>query len=256
MNAGAQRISLTPGYVLHRRPFRDTSLIVEVFARDHGRLTSFARGARGGKPGSTGRFAGLQCFQRLLLSWQGRGEAPSLTGAENDGPPLFLPASQWISGCYLNELLLRLTALHDPQPQLFSLYETTLLQLASDAPAEPVLRVFEKQLLELLGFGLELDMEAETGEPVAADARYRFAPGEGLYRMNAPSQAATFAGSMLLALAAGEPLQDAQSLVEARALMRLAIDHCLEGRELRSRSVARSMARIGHAKTFGEELQG
>lgn len=250
MNAGVSRVNLATGYVLHQRPYRDTSLIVEVFARDHGRMTTFARGARGPrgvKRGGTGRFAGLQCFQRLLLSWQGRGDAPALTGAETEGPLLQLPAAQWISGCYLNELLLKLTAQHDPQPALFMLYERTLQQLAACNAAEPVLRAFEKQLLELLGFGLEFDLDAGSGEPVDARARYRFDPGDGMHCEGGASSMPTFSGRTLLALAADEPLQDPEALLEARTLMRMAIDHCLEGRELRTRAVARSMARLERA---------
>jgi DNA repair protein RecO (recombination protein O) len=246
--------------VLHQRPFRDTSLIVEVFARDHGRMTTFARGARGQrgvKRSGAGRFAGLQCFQRLLLSWHGRGDAPQLLGAETDGPLLFFPPAHWISGCYLNELLLKLTAQHDPQPALFALYEQTLLELAATESAEPVLRAFEKQLLEVLGFGLEFDLDAGSGEPVSADARYRFDPGDGMHREESPSSAPSFAGRMLLAMASGEPLQEPQALHEARALMRLAIDHCLDGRELRTRAVARSMARLERAgPPAGEARQG
>lgn len=259
MNAGALRVQLTPGYVLHQRPFRDTSLIVEVFARDHGRMTTFARGARGQrgvKRGGTSRFAGLQGFQRVLLSWHGRGDAPQLTGAETDGPLLFLPPAHWISGCYLNELLLKLTAQHDPQPGLFALYEHTLLRLAAAVAAEPVLRAFEKQLLDELGFGLEFDIDAGSGEPVDVAARYRFDPGDGLHREDGPSSAVTFSGRTLLALAGGELLQEAEVLHEARALMRLAIDHCLEGRELRTRAVARSMARLERAATTMEVQQG
>jgi len=247
MNSGPARIQLSPGYVLHQRPFRDTSQIVEIFSRDHGRMTTFARGARGQrgvKRSGSGRFAGLQCFQRLLLSWQGRGEAPSLTGAEVDGPLLFLPAAHWISGCYLNELLLKLTAQHDPQPDLFALYERTLQQLALATAAEPVLRAFEKQLLELLGFGLEFGLDAGSGEPVSATERYRFDPGDGLHRDAGSSSTFTVSGRTLLALAHDELLQEPEALHEARALMRLAIDHCLEGRELRTRAVARSMARL------------
>lgn len=250
MNAGPARVQLTPGYVLHQRPYRDTSLIVEVFARDHGRMTTFARGARGQrgvKRSGVGRFAGLQCFQPLLLSWQGRGDAPALTGAEADGRPVSLPAAHWISACYLNELLLKLTAQHDPQPGLFALYERTLRQLAGCTAAEPVLRAFEKQLLELLGFGLEFALDAGSGEPVSEAARYRFDPGDGMHREAGASTMATFSGRTLLALAADEPLQDPESLHEARTLMRMAIDHCLEGRELRTRAVARSMARLERA---------
>ena len=257
MNSGPLRVHLAPGYALHQRAFRDTSLIVELFTRDHGRLSTFARGARGQRGvrrGGTGRFAGLQSFQRLLLSWHGRGEAPLLTGAESDGPLVPLPPEQWISGCYMNELLLKLTAQHDPQPALFALYERTLLELAAARSAEPVLRAFEKQLLEVLGFGVEFGFDAGSGEPVVDEARYRFDAGSGLYRADS-SAPVTFSGRMLLALAVGEPLQGADALHEARTLMRLAIDHCLEGRPLRTRAVARSIARLERTATRGPEAR-
>lgn len=251
MSGTPLRVNLTPAFVLHQRPFRDTSLIVEVFARDHGRLTTFARGARGARGvrrSGTGRFASLQPFQRLLLSWYGRGDAPQLVAAENDGIAHPLPPQHWISGCYLSELLLKLTAQHDPHPALFELYEHALLQLAACEVAEPVLRLFEKRLLEEIGFGLELDSDAGTGEPVVADARYRLDSGDGLHRVDSGSDAG-YSGRMLRALAGGELLPDPVLLHEARALMRQAIDHCLEGRELRTRSVARTIARLERGAT-------
>ena len=119
--------------MLHQRPYRDTSLIVELFARDHGRLSVFARGARGPRS----RFAALQPFRPLLLSWSGRGEAPTLSGAEDDGPPASMPAPRILSGFYLNELLLRLTVPHDPHPELYAHYEATLEQLRAGEPLEP-----------------------------------------------------------------------------------------------------------------------
>src|SRR6202162_6696610 len=110
MSRPAQRVQLTRAFVLHQLPFRDTSLIVEVFARDHGRMTLFARPARGPRS----RFAVLQPFRALLLSWSGRGEAPQLTGAENADSPPALPAARLMSTVYLNELLLQLVARNDP----------------------------------------------------------------------------------------------------------------------------------------------
>src|ERR1700677_5334518 len=101
MNRSVLRIQLARAYVLHQRPFRDTSLIVEIFARDYGRMTVFARAARGPRS----RFAVLQPFRALLLSWSGRGEAPQLAAAENAGATLALPAARLMSAFYLNELL-------------------------------------------------------------------------------------------------------------------------------------------------------
>src|SRR5579862_6239026 len=101
MSRAAHRVDFACGYVLHQRPYRDTSLIVELYTRDFGRLSAFARAARGPRA----RFRGLRAFRPLLLSWVGRGEAPTLTAAEGDGPPPpALSADRLLSGFYLNEL--------------------------------------------------------------------------------------------------------------------------------------------------------
>src|SRR6204780_4866319 len=101
MSRSSQRVQLARAYVLHQRPFRDSSLIVEVFAREHGRMTVFARAARGPRT----RYAVLQPFRALLLSWSGRGEAPQLTGAENaDALQPAVPPGRLMSAFYLNEL--------------------------------------------------------------------------------------------------------------------------------------------------------
>src|SRR5882762_4733968 len=157
MTRSTRRIDLTPGYLLHHRPWRDTSRILEVLTREHGRLTLFARGVRG--PGA--KLAPvLQPFQLLLLSWSGRGEAPQLTGAERAQHDPALPRECLLAAFYLNELLIRLTTRHDPLPELFDHYHGTLTELRAGAPLEPALRIFEQRLLEVLGYGLDLAAEA------------------------------------------------------------------------------------------------
>lgn len=237
MSHGPQRVELTPGLVLHQRPWRDSSLIVDLFTLHHGRLTAFARGVRGARPGPA-RFAQLQPFQPLLLSWFGRGEAPRLTGAEPDGERVQLPPAALLSAYYLNELLLKLTAQHDAQPEIFACYRQALLALAAGEHCEWVLRRFEKQLLELLGFGL--DLTADCG------GHYRYATGVGMVRAEA-GQARAVSGRVLRALAEDAPQADSADWRAARDLMRVAIDHCLDGRELRTRQVARALARVENA---------
>ena len=159
MTRAAHRVLLTRAFVLHQRPFRDTSLILDVFARDHGRVTLFAHGARGPRS----RFTALQPFRALLLSWSGRGEAAALAGAEAASGVQRLPSEQLLSAFYLNELLLKLLTRHDPHPQLFDCYESTLSQLAAGEAPEAPLRQFEVRLLDYIGFGLNLGAEADTG---------------------------------------------------------------------------------------------
>jgi DNA repair protein RecO (recombination protein O) len=227
-----ERVTLEPAFVLHHREYRDTSRILDVFAARHGRITLFARGARGPKS----KLAPLLMpFRPLLLSWSGRGDAAQLTAAESDGEALALPARQVMSGFYLNELIINLTTRHDPQPQLFDDYARALRRLSVESQPEPALRVFEKRLLESIGYGLELDVDPEV--------HYQYRPAQGLYQVREDAPGA-YAGRSLLALRE-ESLDDSQALDVARRLLRQAIDHCLEGRELRTRHVARSMTRRG-----------
>jgi DNA repair protein RecO (recombination protein O) len=238
MSRTPRRIELTPGYLLHHRPWRDTSRILEVYTREHGRLTLFARGVRG----PTAKLAGvLQPFQPLLVSFSGRGEAATLCGAERAESCPALPPASLLAGFYLNELLLKLTTRHDPLPELFDHYHATLAALRAGAALEPSLRLFEKRLLEVLGYGLDLATETASGEPIEAQALYHFRPAAGLARA-APGSHGALHGSSLLALAA-EDLSGAQALEDARRLLTAALAGCLEGRPLATRAVARALAR-------------
>jgi DNA repair protein RecO (recombination protein O) len=233
-----RRVQLAPAYILHHRPYRDTSRILEVLTRDHGRLSLFARGVRGPKAKLA---SALQPFQLLLLSWSGRGEASQLTGAESaeHDPPL--PASSLMASFYLNELLLKLTTRHDPQPTLFDDYRQTVESLRRSAPLEATLRIFEKRLLDALGYGLDLATEAQTGKPIEPDGYYHFRPAQGLFPTVAEA-AGALAGQSLVNLA-NEHLQGARALDDCRRLLKVALAQCLEGRELVTRAVAISVAR-------------
>jgi len=236
MSRSPHRIELTLGYLLHYRPWRDTSRILEVLTREHGRLTLFARGVRGprSKLGPV-----LQPFQPLLLSWSGRGEAPLLTGAERAAHAVALARRGLIAAFYLNELLLRLTTRHDPLPELYDHYHEALERLRAGAALAPCLRLFEKRLLQLLGYGLDLATEAHSGRPLEPGEYYHFRPGEGLVRAPAGERRA-LSGRSLLALERGS-LCDPRELADARRLLQAALAACLEGRPLATRAVAQSM---------------
>lgn len=238
MSRSSRRIELTPGYLLHHRPWRDTSRILEVFTREHGRLTLFARAVRG----PAARLAPvLQPFQPLLFSWSGRGEAPNLTHAERAEQAARLPPGALLPAFYLNELLLKLTTRHDPLPALFDQYAGTLAALRRGGALEPALRVFEKRLLELLGYGLDLTAEAHSGVPLEPDGYYHFRPAEGLVATAAGTPAA-LEGRSLIALG-NERLAGARELEDARRVLHAALSACLEGRPLATRAVAKSMRR-------------
>jgi len=234
----ARRVQLTPGYILHHRPYRDTSRILEVISREHGRISVFARGVRGPKA----KLASiLQPFQMLLLSWTGRGEAAQLTGAESAQAAPPLPPSCLMAAFYLNELLLKLTTRHDPLPVLFDTYHATLESLRHGSALEPELRVFEKRLLEALGYGLDLGSEAQTGKRIEPHEYYHFRPEQGLVATMAEASGA-LAGHSVIGLA-NEHFADARELEDSKRLLQAALAQCLEGRPLATRGVAKAVAR-------------
>ena len=238
MTRNLRRIQLAPGYILHHRPYRDTSRIFEVVTRDHGRLSLFARGVRGPKA----KLASiLQPFQMLLLSWTGRGEAAQLTGAESAQAAPPVPAPCLMASFYLNELLMKLTTRHDPLPAVFDTYHEALESLRHGAPLERELRVFEKRLLEALGYGLDLESEAVTGKPIEPNEYYHFRPEQGLVPTVADATGA-LAGHSLIGLA-NEHLSSARELEDSRRVLQAALAQCLEGRPLATRGVARAVAR-------------
>jgi DNA repair protein RecO (recombination protein O) len=242
MSLAGRRVELTPGYVLHHQPWRDTSRILEVLTRDHGRLTLFARGVRGPKS----RLCGvLQPFTPLLLSWTGRGEAPQLTAAELDPAQaqfcVPLPPPCILSGFYLSELVMTLTVRHDPQPDIYHHYHRALCALKAGLRLERELRLFEKRLLDTLGYGIDLASLRE-GEAIADAKYYHYRPSDGLHDAAADSPG-RISGSTLRSLAE-ERLEDPVELEQARLLLRVALGQCLEGRTLKTRKVARSMFQL------------
>ena len=277
MSRSGRRVELAPAYVLHHRPWRDTSRLLDVFSRDHGRLALFARGVRGPKS----KLASLlQPFQPLLLSWSGSGDPGQLNRAEAGGagtqPGVAgqadaageagaaqgtltdalapLPAGAMMSAWYLNELLLKLTTRLDPQPALYDAYESALAAMRAGEALAVLLRRFEWQLLELLGYGLDAAHDARTGRPIEAGSYYHFHPSLGFVALSSEPGPEAVSGATVLALAGGGRLDEPRVLDEARRVMRKALDHLLEGRELRTRAVAQAVARAPQPQAAARSL--
>ena len=237
MASPQNRQELQPAFVLHRYAFRETSFILEVFTRQFGRVPLVAKGAR--RPRSPLRGL-LAPFQPLLLSWVGTRELRTLAGAEWQGGQPQLSGSALMSGFYANELLLYLLARDDPHADLFDDYAALLRELAElGAPADTDrlaarLRRFEIVLLRRLGYALNLDVDADTGEPVEADQDYRFLPERGPVPAYASAHGVEISGRSLLALARDE-LESPAVLAEAKTLMRAVLGHHMNGRTLFSR---------------------
>ena len=233
------QIVLQPAFVLHRRPYRDTSLLLEAWTLEQGRLGLVARGVRTRRS----RWQGLlQPFQPLLLSGSGKGELLTLTTAEEAGRPLPPPPARWLSGLYVNELLLRLLPRHDPHPGLFAAYQTVLEALADPSTEEAALRIFETRLLAALGYGLLLDTDTDSGAPITAERVYRYVLEQGPCSLARTAVGILISGKSLLALRQ-EKLADAGVLREAKRLTRAALSVYLQGRPLQTREVLAALQR-------------
>ncbi|MDO8959967.1 MAG: DNA repair protein RecO [Rhodocyclaceae bacterium] len=227
-----QRIDGAAAFLLHAYPFSETSLIIEVFTRDHGRLALLARGAR--RPRAALRGV-LLAFQPLELGWFGNGEVKTLAKAEWQGGVPFLQGDDLLLGYYLNELLLKLLAREDAHAALYDAYAAALLALSGGAGHAEVLRRFEKALLAELGYGLTLDRDAD-GATVQAVEEYRYQIERGAVLAAQGGAGLAVSGKTLLDMAADD-YADPRTLMECKQLMRHLLGHYLNGQTLQTRRV-------------------
>lgn len=237
---GDARVDHQPGVVLHSYAWRETSLIIEVFTRDYGRMALVARGAK--RP--TSQFRGLVSpFAPLALSWAGRGETRNLVRAEWVGGLAPLRGQALIAAFYANELLVRMLARADPHELLFAHYLQLLRELGADGTGRPdvALRGFELELLREVGYAVPLD-RCVDGETIDAAAQYLFRAESGAQRVGGAAGdagsdgIARMAGSTLLAMARGEFAEPAVA-AEAKALLRQLIRYHLDGKPLNTRRI-------------------
>ncbi|MBS4095337.1 MAG: DNA repair protein RecO [Sulfuricella sp.] len=227
-----------PVFVLHTYPFRETSLVVEVFSLNFGRLALVARGAR--RPRSAVRGL-LLAFQPLSLAWFGKSELRTLHAAEWQGGQPLLQGNALICGFYLNELLLKLLPRDDPHEQLFLYYRDTLLELARDPDHAAVLRRFETRLLKELGYALTLDHEVESGTPLEAEQTYTYAFDRGPLLRAAPRDGVQLRGKTLLDMAADD-YRDPATQQQSKMLMRALLNHYLGEQILHTRQMLKELA--------------
>jgi DNA repair protein RecO (recombination protein O) len=225
------RIQLEPAYVLHSRSFRETSLIVETLTRGHGRVALVARGAKSAR--SRWRNV-LQPFRPLLISFTQKSDLGTLTAADQVAAPPALQGQALYCGMYMNELLMRLLHRGDPHVEVFEGYRHALTGLAADTPPQPLLRIFEKHLLEDVGYALLLDQEFDSGVEIDPGRWYDYQPGRGPMPVSGPGKGRV-TGAALLALDA-ENLGD-EHLPELRMLMRRVIGYHLGDKPLASLSL-------------------
>jgi DNA repair protein RecO (recombination protein O) len=238
MTAHKQRIQDEPVFILHSYPFRETSLLLEVFSRNHGRLPLVARGAR--RPRSQLRGL-LMNFQPLRLAWFGKGEVRTLHAAEWQGGQPQLQGTALLCGFYLNELLLNLMARDDAHESLFDYYQQTLQQLAHEPDHAATLRCFEKHLLQELGYAVQLDREADSGKSIVPAAEYRYVIEHGVLPESADApEGLTVRGKTLQDMAADD-YRDPVSARQGKQLMRMLLNHYLAGKVLHTRELIKDL---------------
>lgn len=220
-------------FILHQRPFRESSVLLDVFSEQHGRSSLIAKGVRNKKRSQSGL---LQLYQPLFLTWVGRGDLQTLTDAEIAAPRYILKAESALCGLYINELMVKLLPLHEPEPDIFKAYQQALSGLQQGENTEIILRLFEKRLLSHLGYGLVLDSEAENNQPIEEEQYYYYQPESGLYRWQSNLSYSAISGRSLQHLF-NEADFDQQSLHEIKQLMRTVIHYYMDGRPLKSRQL-------------------
>ena len=227
------RVANQPAFVLHSYPYKETSLIVEVFARDYGRVPLMAKGAK--RPHSQLRGV-LQTFQPLQVAWTGKSEVRTLVSAEWVGGLRPLEKSALLCGFYLNELLVKLLARDDPHAALFDHYVAALNQLAHDEPPTIVLRKFELGLLKETGVAGNISAVATTGQPVVAELLYVIDPERGPREATVSDVIPVVNGKTLLDMEAGD-YSDTMTQQQSKFLMRHLLSHHLNGLTLNTRQI-------------------
>ena len=191
----SRRVQQQPAFILHHRPFRDSSQILDVLARDHGKLALVARGSRGARSRLKGI---LRPFMPLSISWVLKSDLGTLTGAEIRGAPLSLSGDALLSGYYVNELILHFLHRHDPQPEIFVTYGHTIQALATAGEdIAQCLRRFEIELLRQVGYALNLDHEYGSSRALEAERHYEYRAEQGPVAVSRSKGPLVFSGETL-----------------------------------------------------------
>ncbi len=235
------RIQLQPAYILFSRPFQNTSLMLDFFTIDYGRVRAVAKGAR--RQSSKYRSL-LQPFQPLLIGYTGRGEVKTLGGVESSVSAISLKGKRLFSGIYLNELLCRLLHAHVEHKSLYKRYQDTLISLQGSGNLESILRVFELNLLSELGYAINFYEAYSTHEPILEGELYKFSPDLGFELISGldcgEDMQYLFEGDILTSIRKLE-LEDKEVAKSAKRLLRIALTSLLGGKPLNSRDLFASL---------------
>jgi DNA repair protein RecO (recombination protein O) len=228
------KVELTPCYILHRRDYSESSLILDVFSREHGRINLIAKGAKRNKKQQG---VSHNLYQKYLISWVAKSDLGTLTDIEPVSMSNTLKSDLVLTGFYMNEILLRLLHKHESHPELFDSYESSINSLVKNASEHTVLRYYEKTLLQALGYGIILDHEIESGESIDEAEKYYYKLDHGpVLESSKSGLGISVMGKTLLELE-GESLSDLDNINEAKMLLRVLLDQHLGDKPLASREL-------------------
>lgn len=227
------RVSLEDAFILHSRPYSDTSRLLDIFTRTHGRITLIAKGARSQKSKLHGI---LQLFIPLLISWSGKGEVQTLTAAESVKTTISITGTTVMCAFYMNELLQRMLTKYDPHPELYDIYHDTLLKFSVD-DEETNLRRFEKLVLQEVGYGLNLHSESVTGDPIVASKNYIYDADKGASYVDKTNHDEWFISGQTLIDLAKDTYMNTESKNQAKQLMRKVLQRHLGDKPLKTRAL-------------------
>ena len=231
------KIQLQPAYVLFSRPFQNTSLMLDFFTIDYGRIRAIARGAR--RHSSKYR-SFLQPFHPLLIGYTGRGEVKTLGHVESSVAAITLKGERLFSAIYLNEILCRLLHNYVEHKSLYKNYQETLIALQGSGNLEVTLRIFELTLLSELGYAINFNEVHLTNEPIIKGKLYKFSPYIG-FELASPiddeeNPQNYFEGEVLIAIKELK-LEEGKVSKSAKRLLRIALSSLLGDKPLNSRNL-------------------
>lgn len=227
------RVELEPSYILHSRPFRDSSVIIDCLTENYGRISLIGKGVRSAKSKQKQL---CQPFTPLLLSWQGKSQLKTLIDIEARAPSHSLSGQYLFSGFYLNELLCRVIVENDPCSEIFQRYQWAMIELVKQPLLEPLLREIELGLLYDLGYSISLSVDRNSGEAINSDSWYQYVSEQGFVVSTGGSAEGLFLGKHLLAFEQGD-FSDRETLRQAKQLMRMLLKPLIGHKPLKSREL-------------------
>lgn len=228
------KVELTPCYILHRRDYRESSLILEILSREHGRVSLIAKGAKRNKKQQGISYS---LYQEYLMSWVSKSELGTLIDVELATIMTSMSPKQMMTGFYMNEIILRLLHKHESHPELFDSYNSTVRELSNNNTDQVLIRYFEKILLQSLGYGMIFDQDLNTGNDIVAGVNYYYKLDSGPTSNNHNSGAGIpVSGSTLIGLN-NETLTDTKNKNEAKRLLRSLLNQYLGEKPLESRKL-------------------